>query len=121
MFPNRIDSVCFANAKGDLLVSHDKRVSQILYKKYKSKTFDFFAKYPDPLKLTEVSDELFEELREKDDAVRGKKNIKARTRQQSRKQKKTLSALKIPEEGMGNDNYTYSKSTKHTHGKEIKP
>ena len=51
MFPNRIDSVCFANAKGDLLVSHDKRVSQILYQKYKSKTFDFFAKYPDSLKL----------------------------------------------------------------------
>lgn len=27
MFPHRIDSVCFANGRGDLLVSHDMRVS----------------------------------------------------------------------------------------------
>lgn len=27
VFPHRIDSVCFANGRGDLLVSHDMRVS----------------------------------------------------------------------------------------------
>lgn len=91
IFPHRIDSVCFANARGDLLVSHDKRVSQILYQRYKTKTFEFFAKYPDPIRLVEVNDELLEELREKDDAVRGKKVMKVRPRSQSKKLKKGLS------------------------------
>ena len=85
MFPSRIDSVCFGNARGDLLVSHDKRVSQISFDRYKTRTFDFVAKYRDPLRLVEVTDELLEDLREKDDAVRGKKVVRARTRQHSRK------------------------------------
>jgi len=39
----------------------------------------------------EVNDELLEELREKDDAVRGKKVMKVRPRSQSKKLKKGLS------------------------------
>lgn len=72
-FPQRIDSVCFLNAKGDLLVSHDKRVSLINIERYRTKTFEYVASHAEPVRLTEASDELFEELRQRDDQARGKK------------------------------------------------
>ena len=41
MFPHKIDSVCFYNAEGDILVSHEKRISLILYQRYKVAAFDY--------------------------------------------------------------------------------
>ena len=33
-FPSKIDSVCFHNAEGDLLISHDKRISLMSFNTY---------------------------------------------------------------------------------------
>ena len=38
--PDHIDSICFINPEGDLLVSHSKRISLIKYEKYYSNTFE---------------------------------------------------------------------------------
>lgn len=43
LFPDQIDSVCFLNDKGDLLVSHSKRISKIEFRSYWTKTFDYFG------------------------------------------------------------------------------
>lgn len=42
-FPTAIDSVCFLNSRGDLIVSHAKRVSTIKFETYWTKTFDYFG------------------------------------------------------------------------------
>ena len=40
-FPHGIDSVCFHNNEGDILVSHEKRISLIQYQRYKIAAFDY--------------------------------------------------------------------------------
>jgi WD40 repeat protein len=42
-FPSRVDCVCFLNAKGDLLVSHAKRISLIKFTTYWTKVFDYYG------------------------------------------------------------------------------
>lgn len=43
-FPHKVDSVCFFNASGDILVSHEKRVSVIAYERYRTESFEYVAK-----------------------------------------------------------------------------
>ena len=42
-FPHAIDSVCFLNTKGDLLVSHEARISVIKFETYWAKSMDHFG------------------------------------------------------------------------------
>ena len=42
-FPHPIDSVCFLNTRGDLLVSHEERISVIKFDTYWTKSFDHFG------------------------------------------------------------------------------
>ena len=77
-FPHKVDSVCFYNAQGDILVSHEQRVSLVAYAKYKTETFEYIANSDDAVRLVPASDELFEELKIKDDQVRGKQVQRAR-------------------------------------------
>lgn len=39
--PTRIDSICFMNSRGDLLVSHSNRVSLIKLETYWTRIFDY--------------------------------------------------------------------------------
>lgn len=39
-FPHQVDAICFFNTKGDLLVSHEQRVSLLQYSVYENKFFD---------------------------------------------------------------------------------
>ena len=71
--PHKADSVCFLNAQGDILVSHEKRVSLINFARYKTDTFDYVAERNDTARLVPVSDELFEEFKSRDMSVREKK------------------------------------------------
>ena len=41
-FPTSIDSVCFLNSKGDLLVSHANRISLIKVETYWTEVFDWY-------------------------------------------------------------------------------
>lgn len=43
LFPHPVDSVCFLNTKGDLLVSHEERISVIKFETYWTKSFDHFG------------------------------------------------------------------------------
>jgi WD40 repeat protein len=43
LFPHPIDSVCFLNTRGDLLVSHEERISVIKFDTYWTKSFDHFG------------------------------------------------------------------------------
>ena len=74
-FPHKVDSVCFYNADGDILVSHEKRVSLINYQRYKTSSFDYVIESREPVKLILVTDELFDHLRAKDEVARGKKGV----------------------------------------------
>lgn len=73
VFPHRVDSVCFYNAAGDILVSHEKRVSLINFKRYRTSSFNYVEDTRQPVKLIPATDELFENLKAKDEQVRGKK------------------------------------------------
>ena len=42
-FPDEIESLCFLNEDGDLLVSHSRRISKISFISYWSKVFDYFG------------------------------------------------------------------------------
>jgi hypothetical protein len=33
-FPDKVDSVCFMNENGDIMVAHDKRISVIKFQTY---------------------------------------------------------------------------------------
>ena len=66
-FPHKVDSACFYNAAGDILVSHEQRVSLVGYARYKTETFDYVAASKDPVRLVTASDELFDDLKAKDD------------------------------------------------------
>jgi len=72
-FPHKVDSVCFFNASGDILVSHEQRVSVIAYERYMTESFNYMTKTLDRGRRIPASDELFEDLKAKDDQVRGKK------------------------------------------------
>ena len=43
IFPHPVDSVCFLNTSGDLLVSHEERISVIKFETYWTKSFDHFG------------------------------------------------------------------------------
>lgn len=43
IFPHAIDSVCFLNTNGDILVSHVQRISKIRYDTYWTSTFTHFG------------------------------------------------------------------------------
>lgn len=43
VFPHAIDSVCFLNTNGDILVSHVQRISKIRYEAYWTSTFTHFG------------------------------------------------------------------------------
>ena len=43
VFPTKVDSVCFLNSAGDLLISHAKRISCIKFTTYWSKVFDYYG------------------------------------------------------------------------------
>lgn len=77
--PHKADSVCFFNAEGDILVSHEKRVSLITAARYRTGTFDYVAERNDTARVVPVSDELFEELKLRDMSVREKKAQRRRT------------------------------------------
>ena len=51
VFPDPVDSVCFLNEKGDILVSHVQRISKIKYETYWTSTFTHFGftKIDDPI------------------------------------------------------------------------
>jgi len=42
-FPNTVDSICFLNERGDLLVSHDTRLSHIKFEAYWTRIFDYYG------------------------------------------------------------------------------
>lgn len=61
-FPDHIDSVCFLNDKGDLLVSHSKRISKIDFGTYWTKIFDYYnitRSKEDPSLAELVSESIF--------------------------------------------------------------
>lgn len=41
--PNPIESICFLNAEGDLLISHSARISHLRFKTYWTKIFDYYG------------------------------------------------------------------------------
>ena len=43
IFPHQVDSVCFLNSRGDLLVSHVSQISKILYETYWTSSFTNFG------------------------------------------------------------------------------
>jgi WD40 repeat protein len=59
LFPDQIDSVCFLNDKGDLMVSHSKRISKIEFGSYWTKIFDYYGitKSKDDPTLAEIAGE----------------------------------------------------------------
>lgn len=70
--PHRVDSVCFYNNSGDLLISHEQRVSFLAYKDYKMGIFKTIMDHP-PFagpRRNLVSDELLEELKVRDEQTR---------------------------------------------------
>ena len=89
--PHKADSVCFFNAEGDILVSHEKRVSLITSARYKTGTFDYVAERNDEPRLVPVTDEILEDLKLRDMSVREKKA------QRSNKLEKPVMELKSPE------------------------
>lgn len=75
-YPHKIDSVCFFNAEGDILVSHEKRVSLMRYENFKTSSFKYVKETREPVTLVPVDDQLFDLLKSKDDQARGKKGAK---------------------------------------------
>jgi len=41
--PTSVESVCFLNKNGDLLISHASRVSRLRFETYWTKVFDYFG------------------------------------------------------------------------------
>lgn len=99
-FPHRVDSVCFFNSEGDILVSHEKRVSMIDYERYTTKSFDYVAENQGKINIQLCSEELFEELKEKDDVVRGKKAsiVHASNDEIPSPKRKTIATKNLPSE-----------------------
>ena len=70
-FPTPIDSVCFMNANGDILVSHVERISLIRFESYWNTTFTHFGitKPTDPVHLKYKEEEATLESELLDDFV----------------------------------------------------
>ena len=102
-FPHAVDSVCFFNSLGDILVSHEKRVSLITYARYKTKSFDYVQEHQGKINLHQCSDDLFEELKEKDDQVRGKKLAILKQRDEESESPRLSLASKSPGKGLNSD------------------
>jgi len=68
-FPHKVDSVCFFNSKGDILISHEQRVSMIKYSSYRTKVFNYVMlnRHINLPRMNEATDDLFYELKNKDD------------------------------------------------------
>ena len=78
-FPHPVDSVCFYNAEGDILVSHEQRVSLIKYKRYGIRAFEILLNNKkEDHKFVLATDELLEDLKIKDEVARGKRAPKAK-------------------------------------------
>lgn len=83
-FPNRVDSVCFINEKGDLLVGHDRRLSLVKFITYwpfrddkgvLDMRCDPEPRRVEPKKL-EIRDQLFLSLKRRDEGDREAKKAK---------------------------------------------
>ncbi len=91
-FPNRVDSVCFLNEAGDLLVGHEKRLSVIKFRTYwpfrdEKGVLDTDCTTRDrldPVKRNEIKDQLFLNMKKRDDGVRGNKLTQAEVPAQKR-------------------------------------
>jgi hypothetical protein len=95
-FPHAVDSVCFFNCSGDILVSHEKRVSLVTYERYKTRSFDYVAENQGKVVLHLCSDELFEDMKDKDDQVRGKKPTLTKQKKEDADSPKKQFALASP-------------------------
>ena len=71
IFPDQIDSVCFLNPRGDILVSHVQRISKILYETYWTSSFTNFGftELDDPIHLKYKEEEATIETEMYDDHV----------------------------------------------------
>ncbi len=80
-FPDKVDSVCFMNENGDIMVAHDKRISVIKFQTYwpfkdERGQLDTNTKleprdYKVEVKRTEINDSLFLNMKKRDDIARG--------------------------------------------------
>ena len=70
-FPTPIDSACFLNSNGDLLISHVERISLIKFESYWNTTFTHFGltKTTDPIHLKYKEEEATIETEFLDDFV----------------------------------------------------
>ncbi len=101
-FPNKVDSVCFMNEHGDIMVAHDKRISVIKFQTYwpfrdergqlESNLAVEPRNYKASAKVTEINESLFLNMKKKDDLARGggSKLKKAQTQPQSPTWKKQV-------------------------------
>lgn len=80
-FPSKVDSVCFLNEQGDLLVGHERRLSVIKFQTYwpfrdERGNIDPSCEQYDQrdieVKRTEIRDQLFLNMKKRDDGIRGK-------------------------------------------------
>lgn len=116
-FPHPVDSVCFFNSSGDILVSHEKRVSLITYERYKTRSFDYVFENEGKVTLHLCNDELFEELKDKDDQVRGKKPAGAKPKREDSESPKRGLAQGSPGKGLPSE---LSLGHRHTSTKQSK-
>jgi hypothetical protein len=80
-FPDKVDSVCFMNENGDIMVAHDKRISVIKFQTYwpfrdERGQLDTNAvlesrDYKLAVKVSEINDSLFLNMKKRDDIARG--------------------------------------------------
>jgi hypothetical protein len=80
-FPDKVDSVCFMNENGDIMVAHDKRISVIKFQTYwpfrdERGQLDTNAvleprDYKAAVKVSEINDSLFLNMKKRDDIARG--------------------------------------------------
>ena len=61
-FPDPIDSVCFVNERGDILVSHVSRISKIKYETYWTSSFTNFG-------FTDINDPIHLEYKQKEATI----------------------------------------------------
>ena len=109
LFPHPVDSVCFLNKEGDILVSHESRISQIRYQTYWTSSFTNFGftATDDPIHLKYKETEATIETEMFDDHVYNKPPP-SRTRVVSQEHFESFFRSK-PEEEMMNSDGTISK------------
>ena len=79
-FPNKVDTVCFMNEHGDILVGHDRRLSVIKFQAYwpfrdergrlEANAAIEVRETPQEVKRVEISEALFENMKKRDDVIR---------------------------------------------------